>query len=243
MLCAVFCCCPYACSPRSAALFCLCAALAETADLRQRRNRCFADLLLCCARVLTLRRGRCPHRPACPDSPDCLFCSDIATVAPRAHFFCLARKSGQKEALDTDRIVPQATEEPRRRTLRPAHDKLSANLHYSAACAGTTLPSGAVATQGDGKTHCCGDNNTSMDAPVVQILCRGGRLCPPSSFFSHVCRGRWRAQPSATKERYGCGPPLAGAHRPAQCTPVSRESAANSSVPNGPMWASAPTGL
>ena len=28
-------------------------------------------------------------------------------------------------------------------------------------------------------------------------------------------RGRWRAQPSATKERYGCGPPLAGAHRPA----------------------------
>ena len=27
-------------------------------------------------------------------------------------------------------------------------------------------------------------------------------------------RVRWRAQPSATKERYGCGPPLAGAHRP-----------------------------
>ena len=27
-------------------------------------------------------------------------------------------------------------------------------------------------------------------------------------------RVRWRAQPSATKERYGCGPPPAGAHRP-----------------------------
>ena len=38
------------------------------------------------------------HRPACPDSPDCLFCSDTATVAPRAYFFCLARKSRQKEA-------------------------------------------------------------------------------------------------------------------------------------------------
>ena len=32
--------------------------------------------------------------------------------------------------------------------------------------------------------------------------------------IANVCRGRWRAQPSATKERYGCGPPLAGAHRP-----------------------------
>ena len=120
--------------------------------------------------IVPCRGGR-PCPPACPDSPDCLFCSDIATVAPRAHFFCLARKSGQKEALDTDRIVPQATEEPRRRTLRPAHDKLSANLHYSAACAGTTLPSGAVATQGDGKTRCCGNNKPPTYAPVVDNIC------------------------------------------------------------------------
>ena len=33
-------------------------------------------------------------------------------------------------------------------------------------------------------------------------------------FCTACCRGRWRAQPSATKERYGCGLPLAGAHRP-----------------------------
>ena len=47
------------------------------------------------------------HRPACPVSPDCLFCGDTATVASQTHFFCLARKSGQKEALDTNRIVPR----------------------------------------------------------------------------------------------------------------------------------------
>ena len=44
--------------------------------------------------------------------------------------------------------------------------------------------------------------------------CLGGRFCPPCSSFIYVCRGRRRAQPTATKERYGCGPPLAGAHRP-----------------------------
>ena len=48
--------------------------------------------------------------------------------------------------------------------------------------------------------------------------CRGGRPCPPaSSIFcrtSLVCRGRCRAQLFATKERYRCGLPLAGTHRP-----------------------------
>ena len=43
--------------------------------------------------------------------------------------------------------------------------------------------------------------NASTYAPMVHSI--------------HVLRGRWRAQPSATKERYGCGLPLAGAHRPA----------------------------
>ena len=37
-------------------------------------------------------------------------CGDTAAVPSATHFFCLARKSGQKEALDTNRIVPQATE-------------------------------------------------------------------------------------------------------------------------------------
>ena len=66
----------------------------------------------------------------------------------------LVRKSMQKETLDADRIVPQATEGPRRRTLRPTHDKLSANLYYSAACVVTTLPSRIIAAQEGGKTRC-----------------------------------------------------------------------------------------
>ena len=41
---------------------------------------------------------------------NCRFGSYTVTVPPAAHFFCLARKSGQKEALETNRIVPQATE-------------------------------------------------------------------------------------------------------------------------------------
>ena len=98
----------------------------------------------------------------------CLFCSDTATVPSATHFFCLARKSGQKEALDTDRIVPQATEGARRRTLRPAHETLSTKLHYSAACVETTLPSRIAATQEAGKTPCRGNGRPSAYAPVVQ---------------------------------------------------------------------------
>ena len=99
---------------------------------------------------------------------NCRCRGNTATVASQTHFFCLARKSGQKEALDADRIVPQATEGARRRTLRPAHGNLSANLHYSAACVETTLPSGVVATQGNGKTPCRGNGRPSAYAPVVQ---------------------------------------------------------------------------
>ena len=36
--------------------------------------------------------------PACPDSPNFLFCGYTAAVASQTHFFCLARKSGQKDA-------------------------------------------------------------------------------------------------------------------------------------------------
>ena len=78
---------------------------------------------------------------------------------------------------------------------------------------------------GSGKctTRICGQTASTSVLLISGILgqshsrtayCRGGRLCPPCLSFTYVCRGRWRAQPSATKERYGCGPPLAGAHRP-----------------------------
>ena len=104
------------------------------------------------------------------------------------------------------------------------------------------LLSAAVAAQENRKT-CCRTSGGSFCAPP----CRGGRYGPPDvSGWNRRCRfcgdtatvsptayffccaraptlrrGRWRAQPSATKERYGCGPPLAGAHRP-DC-PVSPE--------------------
>ena len=64
-----------------------------------------------------------------------------------------------------------ATESPRRRTLRPAHGNLSAKLNYSAACVETTLPSIAVATHGDGKTRCRGNNRPPTHSPVVHNSC------------------------------------------------------------------------
>ena len=101
-----------------------------------------------------------------------VFNSNTVTVAPRAYFFWLVRKSMHKETLETNRIVPQATEESRKRTMRPAHGNLPTNLHYSAACVETTLPSGVVATQGNGKTRCCGMQNASTYVPVVHNICR-----------------------------------------------------------------------
>ena len=44
-------------------------------------------------------RDRCGHRPFCPVSPECRWYGEAAAVASQTHFFCLARKSGQKEAL------------------------------------------------------------------------------------------------------------------------------------------------
>ena len=62
---------------------------------------------------------------------------------------------------------------------------------------------------GSGKctTRICGQTASTSVLLISGIL---GRL----RYCTACCRGRWRAQPSATKERYGCGLPLAGAHRP-----------------------------
>ena len=120
-------------------------------------------------------------------------------------FLPCQKKWAKRGAWRRSGLYRSATEVPRRRTLRPAHENLSAKLDYSAACVETMLPSRAVATQGDGKIPCRGSNWPSTHSPMV-----------PQYLYSivNLCRGRWRAQPSATKERYGCGPPLAGAHRP-----------------------------
>ena len=125
-------------------------------------------------------------------------CGDIAAVAPRAYFFCLARKSGQKEALDADRIVPQATEQARRRTLRPAHGNPSTKLNYSAACVETTLPSETVATQGKSKTPCRGNNGPSTYAPMVPNICRAD--VHPQGV------GRIRSAPSSLTAALAIGP-------------------------------------
>ena len=109
----------------------------------------------------------------------------------RPTFSVLPEKVGKKRCWMRIGLYRGATELPRRRTLRPAHDNLSAKLDYSAACVETMLPSGTVSTQGDCKTRCCGDNNASTYAPVVQIRYgTGEQNRPPEHGFGYVCRGR-----------------------------------------------------
>ena len=110
--------------------------------------------------------GGRPRPFRCSSSPNCKRFAGLQFGS-----IWLVRKSMQKETLDTNRIVPQATEESRRKTLRPTHGNFSAKLNYSAACVETTLPSRIVATQGDGKTRCRGMQNASTYAPMVQNIC------------------------------------------------------------------------
>ena len=190
--------------------------------MRRGRNCCFADprphklqatLRSAYVRLSQSRGAKLallePHaipRPAasgrsrpfrCSSSPNCKRFAGLQFGS-----VCLARKSGQKEALDADRIVPQATEQARRRTLRPAHGNPSTNLNYSAACVETTLPSETVATQGDGKTHCRGMQNASTCSPVVQHICKGGHGRLLCLFFIYVCRGRCPHRPLQTHKQY-----------------------------------------
>ena len=55
--------------------------------------------------------------------------------------------------------------------------------------------------------------------PTAPLVGADDPVRPPPSIFcrtsGRVCRGRCRAQLFATKERYRCGLPLAGTHRPA----------------------------
>ena len=66
----------------------------------------------------------------------------------RPTFSALPEKVGKKRRWKRIGLYRGATEVPRRRTLRPAHDKLFTKLRYSAACVETTLPSETVAAQG-----------------------------------------------------------------------------------------------
>ena len=90
----------------------------------------------------------------------------------RPTFSALPEKVGKKRRWKRIGLYRSATEVPRRRTLWPAHENLSAKLNYSAACVGTTLPSETVATQGKSKTPCRGNNGPSTYAPMVPNICR-----------------------------------------------------------------------
>ena len=61
--------------------------------------------------------------------------------------------------------------------------------------------------------------------PTAPLVGADDPARPPPSIFcrtsGRVCRGRCRAQLFATKERYRCGLPLTGTHRPAFCDPIS----------------------
>ena len=138
----------------------------------------------------------------------------------RPTFSALPEKVGKKRRWKRIGLYRGATERARRRMLRPAHGNLPTNLYYSAACVETTLPSEIVAAQGDGKTPCCGNNSASTHSLVVQMLWKMNRA-------DRVVRP-YRVQCMTTDSLRSA-------------TPFSRKSAANSLVPNGPMWASAPT--
>ena len=116
----------------------------------------------------------------------------------RPTFSALPEKVGKKRRLETNRIVPQATEQARRRTLRPAHETLSTNLDYSAACVETTLPSETVATQGKSKTPCRGNNGPSTYVPMVPNICRAD--VHPQGV------GRIRSAPSSLTAALAIGP-------------------------------------
>ena len=118
------------------------------------------------------RRGGRLCRPFCPVVTGTAV--DAATPQPclRRHTFSgLSEKVCKKRRWKRIGLYRVATEKVRRRTLRPAHGNLSTNLYYSAACVVTTLPSGAVATQGDCKTRCRGNNRPSTNSPVVLNIC------------------------------------------------------------------------
>ena len=89
----------------------------------------------------------------------------------RPTFSVFPEKVGKKRRWMRIGLYRSATEVPRRRTLRPAHENLSAKLDYSAACVETMLPSMIVATQEAGKTRCHGNNWTSTYAPMVHNSC------------------------------------------------------------------------
>ena len=88
-----------------------------------------------------------------------LVCNLVPSVLPE--------KVGKKRRWIRIGLYRSATEQARRRTLRPAYDKLSTDLNYSAACVETTLSSMIVATQGNCKTRCRGNNRPSTNSPVV----------------------------------------------------------------------------
>ena len=133
-----------------------------------------------CGNTATVPPAARPHklhipRPAaggrsrpfrCSSSPNCKRFAGLQFGS-----IWLVRKSMQKETLDTNRVVPQCHRITPSKNTAASTRKPLCKAELQRRLRGRTLPSGAVATQGDGKTPCCGNNNASTHSPVVQHIC------------------------------------------------------------------------
>ena len=142
-----------------------------------------------------------------------------ATVAPRAYFFCCARKSRQKDALGD---APYCA--------------LTRAILFDALF-GRKIVRLPIAYGSDQCTTCSYRQTASISVLLISGILGQSHSC------TALCRGRWRAQPSATKERYGCGLSLAGAHRSVGNKRIRRRFPSKRCTLRGPMWASAPANM
>ena len=115
-------------------------------------------------------------------------------MSPTAYFFCCARKSRQKDALGD----------------APYCALTRANL-FNALFGRKTVIFPIAYTSGKCTTRRRGQTAIISVLLISGILgrlwscpapCRGRRICPPCSFFTHVCRGRCPHRPLQTYKQY-----------------------------------------
>ena len=147
-------------------------------------------------------------------------------------FLPCQKKWAKRGAWRRSGLYRSATEVPRRRTLRPAHDKLFTKLRYSAACVETTLPSGAVATRGDGKTRC-----HAIQKHIY--VCASGAEYLRS--IVHVCRADGERSRQRRRSATDAAYPLRVHIGPFGNRRIRRRFPLKWYILRGPMWASAPT--
>jgi hypothetical protein len=84
---------------------------------------------------------------------------------------------------------------------------------------------------------------TPKDTKGTCVYCKHCHPCPAGLDIGLINKyyDLSRLGDVLAKERYGCGSAACRYTLPRQNAPFLRESSANSQLPNGPMWASAPT--